>query len=109
MSEVIVKRAIDRSKFPKTMLYVDKHGNICKADRPQPLSAEDKASRQEARDAKYHAYVTNKGKLRSVMQKAKKQARKEPTVANAEALEEAVKAYNDFKQTNWRELSAFKH
>ena len=103
MSEVIVKRAIDRSKFPKTMLYVDKHGNICKADRPQPLSAEDKASRQEAMDAKYHAYVTNKGKLRSVVQKAKKQAKKEPSVANAEVLEEAQEKYADFKQVKWRE------
>ena len=106
MSEVLVKRAIDRSKYPKAMMYVDKQGNICKADKPKPMSAEEKASRNEARTTKYHAYMTHKGKLRSVVQKAKKQAKKEPSVANAEALEEAVKVYNDFKAVSWREYEA---
>ena len=103
MEEVIVKRAIDRSKYPKALLYVDRQGNICKCDRPSPLSPEEKVSRQEARTAKLHAYRTHKAKLRSLMQKAKKQAKKEPSVANAEALEVAIKAYNDFKKIRWRE------
>lgn len=106
MGEILVKRAIDRSKYPKAMMYVDRQGNICKANRPQSLSAEEKASRQEARTSKLHAYRTHKAKLREVARKAKKQAKKEPSVVNAKALEEAVKNYNDFKQTSWREYEA---
>lgn len=106
MGKVLVKNAINRRDYPKTMMYVDKVGNICEADKPQPLSAEEKASRQEARDSKYHAYITKKQKLRSVVMKAKKQARKEPSVTNAEAFEEALQAYNDFKQVRWREYEA---
>ena len=103
MSEVIVKRAVDRSKYPKKMMYVDKQGNICVADRPQPLSAEEKASRLEARKAEYKEYLAKKRKLREAVQKAKKQARKEPSVANAEALEVAQDAYTAFKAKKWRE------
>ena len=101
--EILVKRAIDRSKYPKAMMYVDSHGNICKADKRQPLSDEEKASRLEARNTKYHAYMTHKGKLRAEVGKAKKQARKEPSVANAEALEETQQNYADFKKTKWGE------
>src|SRR3990167_3883117 len=49
MGEILVKRAIDRIKYPKTMMYVDGEGNICRADKPQALSPEEKAARKEAR------------------------------------------------------------
>ena len=100
--EILVRKAIDRSKHPKAMLYVDGQGNICKADKPSPLSEDERASRQEARDVKYRAYLVHKQKLNAEVAKAKKQARKDPTVANAEVLGEVKERYENFKQVTWR-------
>ena len=97
MSEILVERAIDRSKYPKAMIYVDKQGNICKADRPKPLSEEEKAKRQIARnEAKAESQAEGEG-LREALSKARKQAKKEPSVVNAEVLELAQQAYAEFK------------
>ena len=102
MSEILVKRAIDRSKYPKVMMYVDRQGNICKADRPQPLSPEEKQARQEARTKKYEEHREAKRKLREAMFKAKKKAKQQPTVDNAEAFEQADKDYKDFKAKGFK-------
>ena len=97
MSEVLVKRAIDRSKYPNALIYVDRQGNVCKADKRQPLSPEEKAKRQEARNKKYAEHIEAKRKLREVLHKAKKEAKKNPLVGNAEAYEKAKEDYEDFK------------
>ena len=98
MGEILVRRAIDRSKYPKTMMYVDGEGNICAQEKRQPLSPEEKAERQEARDKKREAYLAEGKKVRDAYFGAKKKAQKEPSVANAEALEEAKQAYEVFKR-----------
>ena len=46
--EILVRKAIDRSKHPKAMLYVDGQGNICKADKPSPLSEEERDANKES-------------------------------------------------------------
>ena len=45
MAEIVVKGAVDRSKYPKRMMFVDKEGNICLADMPKRLSLEEKKAR----------------------------------------------------------------
>ena len=96
--EILVKRAIDRSKYPKAMMYVDKQGNICRVDRPKPLSAEEKASRKEVRDKAYQNWLSQKRTLRKDVLNAKKEARKQPSVFIAEAYEKAEEDYKDFKK-----------
>ena len=98
MGKILVKRAIDRSKYPKTMMYVDREGNICAQEKRQPLSPEEKAKRQAARDEKRNAYLAEGKKIRDAYFVAKKKAQKEPSVANAEALEEAKEVYDSFKE-----------
>jgi len=102
MSEILVKRAIDRSKYPKTMMYVDGQGNICRADKRQPLTDEEKAVRKEARDNIRKTVLAQKQKLRQAMQRAKKEARKNPSVATAEAYEGAKEDYLDFKEHGFK-------
>ena len=85
------------------MMYVDRQGNICKADKPSPLSEEEKASRKAERDAKYKVYLGEKRKLREAMHKTKKKAKVEPTVENAEAYEGAREEYANFRKQKWRE------
>ena len=104
MGEILVKRAIDRSRYPKTMMYVDKQGNICKADRPRPLSAEEKAVRKEARDKAYQDWLSQKRKLRKDMLNAKKEAKKHPSVASALAYEQAQEDYNDYKEEGFHRV-----
>ena len=96
MGKILVKRAIDRSKYPKTMMYVDREGNICAQEKRQPLSPEEKAKRQAARDEKRNAYLAEKKKVRDAFFKAKRTAAKNPSVANAEAFEEVKEAYDRF-------------
>ena len=95
--EILVKRAIDRSKYPKAMIYVDRQGNICKANRSQPLSPEEKSSRQVVRDVIRKSKQAKGKALRDAVSKAKEQVRKEPSVANAGALESASHEYAEFK------------
>ena len=103
MSEILVRKAIDRSKYPKTMMYVDRQGNICKPDKPSPLSEEEKAIRKAAGTAKHQRYLAEKRKLREAMHKTKKKAKVEPTVENAEAYEGAREEYANFRKQKWRE------
>ena len=103
MSEILVRKAIDRSKYPKTMMYVDRQGNICKADKPSHLSEEEKAIRKAAGTAKHQRYLAEKRKLREAMHKTKKKAKVEPTVENAEAYEGAREEYANFRKQKWRE------
>lgn len=97
MSEILVKRAIDRSKYPKTMMYVDGQGNICKTTKKQPLTDAEKTARKSARDKKHQEVMAERQNLRQAMQRAKKEARKNPNVENAEAYEEAKADYEMFK------------
>ena len=79
------------------MMYVDKEGNIRKADKPHALSPEEKAKRQKARDEAKAERQAEGRALRESLSKARKQAKKEPSVANAEVLELAQQAYAEFK------------
>ena len=98
MGEILVKRVIDRSLYPKAMIYVDKQGNVCKANRPQALSPEEKDKRFAERSNKRKVRVAKSKELRDAVSNARKQAKKEPSVANAKALEGAKEAYEVFKR-----------
>lgn len=91
--EIIAKRVVDRSKYQGRMMFVDREGNVCVADRPKRLSPEEKAERQAARDKERKEQQAEGRALREALSNARKQARKNPSVENAEALEVALKAY----------------
>lgn len=99
---MLVKRAVDRGKYPKALIYVDKQGNICKADRPQPLSSVERQKRDDERKEKYKKWLVEKQGLRARVQKAKKEVKRYPSVENAEKYQSEQDAYNDFKKTSWR-------
>ena|SRR3990167_2811125 len=98
MGEILVRRAIDRSRYPKAMMYVDGEGNICKVGRHQALSPEEKAERLAERNDKRKVRVAKSKELRDGVSEARKQAKKEPSVANAKALQVAQEAYVVFKK-----------
>ena len=93
MAQIIAKRVVDRSKYPHAMMFVDKDGNVCVADRPEPLSDAEKQKRLEARKAKRTAEVAERKDDREALAKARAKAKKEPSVANAEAYEQALATY----------------
>ena len=88
---------VDIRGYEKAFKYVNNKGEVWTAERPQPLSEEEKADRQEARDGARAERQAEGKTLRDAISKARKQARKDISVANAEALEEAVHAYAGFK------------
>ena len=98
MGEILVRRAIDRSKYPKTMMYVDGEGNICRADKPQALSPEEKAARKEARDRDKKAFRDKKAGLRKAMFEAKARAKKSLNPVDVEEYEQAKEEYDNFRK-----------
>lgn len=97
MSKIIVPRAVDRSKYPKSMMFVDKAGNVCIADKAKPLTDEERASRLEARKEKKSLESAERLGARKTLIEAKKKARKEPSVENAQAYEEAKAKYEEMR------------
>ena len=96
--EILVKRAVDRSKYPHRLIFVDKQGNVCVADRPQPMSAEEKAERQAARDEGKKAFRDEKAGLKKAMHEAKAIARKSLNPLDAEGYAAAKAEYDNFRK-----------
>ena len=97
MAQVIVPRAVDRSKYKGKLVFIDKAGNIAVADRPKGLSVEEKAERKAKRQAEHGKVVAKRAVLRNAMSEARKNAKKNPSVATAQAYEDAKSAYEEGK------------
>jgi len=82
MATVLVAKAIDRSKYPNMMMFVDADGNICGTDRPVKMSEAEKAA-NAAQRKKDMAPVTE----------ALKRMTKDPTPANVQAYQDAKAAF----------------
>jgi hypothetical protein len=80
------------------MLFVDKEGNIAIADKPEPMSEAEKSKRALERQAQHSKEVTKRQLARKSMQDAKERLRKDPSVSNAQAYEDAKAAYEEMKK-----------
>ena len=85
---------VDRNEYAKQMVFLDSQGYVCVADRPQPLSEEEKAKRQKERAKGEEARKRQRAAYRKKVQDARKRLLKEKSVAAAEALEQAEAEYN---------------
>lgn len=77
MATRITDKVVDRSKYPKQMIFVDKEGYVCVADRPKGISEEEKAKRQKTRE--------------QAKEEAKKQRAEERADAKAEKVKKEIK------------------
>ena len=105
MGKVLVPRAIDRSKYPKTMMYVDGKGNICGQDKRVALSDEEKVKRAQAKKDSLAQFKVEKNLLVENVRQSKAKSKKELSVVNTEALLKAQKDLDEFKKTGftaWR-------
>jgi hypothetical protein len=87
------KSVVDRSAHPGAMLYVDGEGYVCKANRPKPLSAEEKAQREAKRKAAKKVLVEERAGKRKAMLDARKVLRKSPSQSALDDYQAKVAAY----------------
>jgi hypothetical protein len=98
MAQIIVPKAVDRTKYPGKLIFLDSEGNIAIADRPEPMSEAEKAKKALERQAEHSKEVAKRQAARKAMQDAKERLRKNPSVANAQEYEEAKAAYEAIKK-----------
>lgn len=80
----------------KWFRYVAKDGSVFAVEpKRNKLTDEEKASRLSERKAKRAKVVAQNKKFRNAMLLAKNAARKNPSVGNAKAFEQALLAYED--------------
>lgn len=104
MSEILVEKAIDRSLHPGVMMYVDKVGNICKADRRQKMTTEERAKKdaenkekRDVRNAESKRLQQNISTKKKVYQAAAKEMDMDKINAALEELKKAEEEYKTFK------------
>ena len=95
MATPVTGVVVDRNKYPGSMMFVGKDGKVYVADRPQPLSEQEKSARARERAKVKDQETKQRSAYRKKMHDAKAKARKEPTVANSEAYQEAKAAYEE--------------
>src|SRR3990167_10713248 len=93
MSQRITGKVVDRNKYPKQMIFVDKDGYVCVADRPKPISEEEKAKRQRVRD-------NTKAEAKEVREKLKEKAKAERLGAKEQKAKEAAKLREAISKAN---------
>lgn len=94
MERISKEPVIDVEKYAGRMRYIDSEGYVCVADRPKGLNPSEKKERQEARDEARQGKIDERAEAREALREAKQKVKKEPSVENAEAYEEALAAYN---------------
>lgn len=94
MSERISNEpVIDRSKYPKRIIFVDREGYVCVADRPKKLDPAEKKERDNARRNAKAEIIEQRAAFRAKVREAKTKAKKTLLPEDAEAYEQAKKEY----------------
>lgn len=84
---------VDRGAYKGKLVFLDKHGYVSVADRPKRLTDEERQQRATNRRLARTQEVTARRMERQHLSDLKQKARKEPSVENAKAYEEALKDY----------------
>ena len=87
------KPVVDRSKYPKQLVFLDTEGYVCVADRPKGISEEEKAKRLKAREKA-------KAEAKQLRAKEREAAKAEREEEKAEKSKEAIVLRNAIRDAN---------
>jgi len=87
------KSVVDRSKYPKQLVFLDTEGYVCVADRPKGISEEEKAKRQKVREKA-------KAEAKALKAEAREEAKAERLVEKADDVKKAVKLREAISEAN---------
>jgi beta-galactosidase GanA len=98
MKRISEKSVVDRKQFKGKMMFIDKEGYVCIADRPQKLTPEERATRLAARMAKKQEKKKQGAKFRENIVLANKVYRKVVKSKNLGEITKSLKALDVAKE-----------